>query len=341
MRKRLALSVPLFGYSLTDHIAIAKEAEGLGYSDAWSYEVDGQDCFTPLSVLAMNSNMRLGTAIVNVYTRGPATLAQSAAALADLAPGRFELGIGAGSQIIVETWNGQKFTRPATRVREMAQVLRPALAGEKVTFEGQTIRVNGFRLSTPPAIPPKIHIAALRENMLKIAGEYGDGCIINWLSAEDVTKSVRVVREAAERAGRDPMAIEITARLMVNIDPPSAEAEVMRRRMINAYLHVPVYRAFHEWLGRDQVLRPMWDAWAAGDRKGAVTNTPPQVVDDLIVHGTAEQRNEHVQRYLEAGVDTAFLSWATMETDRYRMRDVIHQAMVEMSPKAAGMAVPA
>lgn len=341
MQKRLALSVPLFGYSLPDHVAIAKEAEELGYTDAWSYEVDGQDCFTPLAVFAQNSQMRLGTAIVNVYTRGPATLAQSAAALADLAPGRFELGIGAGSQIIVETWNGEKFTKPATRVREMAQVLRTALAGERVTFEGETIRVNGFRLSTPPAIPPKIHIAALRENMLKIAGEYGDGCIINWLSAEDVKKSVQVVREAAERAGRDPMSIEITARLMINIDPDSDIAEVARRRMINAYLHVPVYRRFHEWLGRSEILGPMWDAWAAGDRKGAVANTPAQVVDDLIIHGNAEQRNEHVQRYLEAGVDTAFLSWATFETDRSKMRDVIHQALVEMSPKAAGMLAPA
>jgi len=333
MQKRLALSVPHFGYSLRDHVSIAREAESLGYTDAWSYEIDGQDCFAPLATMAVSSTMRLGTAIANVYTRGPATLAQSAASIADLAPGRFEFGIGSGSQPIVEMWNSGKFTRPATRVKEMVQFLRKALAGERVVFEGETFQVNGFRLSVPPEIPPKIHVAALREGMLKVAGEYGDGAIINWLSAEDVKKSVAVVREAAEKAGRDPASIEISARLMVNIDPPSPEADVMRRRHINAYLQVPVYKAFHQWLGRSEILAGMWEAWDAGDRKGAVANTPEQVVDDLIVHGTAEERNAHVQRYLDAGVDTAFLSWFTFETDRAKMREMIHQAMVEMAPK--------
>ncbi|MEO8541581.1 MAG: LLM class F420-dependent oxidoreductase [bacterium] len=339
MKKRLALSVPHFGYNLPEHVGIAKEAEDLGYTDAWSFEVDGQDCFAPLALFALHSNMRIGTAIANVYTRGPATLAQSAASIADLAPGRFELGIGSGSQPIVEQWNSMKFTKPATRVKEMVQFLRPALAGERVVFEGKTFTVNGFRLSTPPEIVPRIHVAALRENMLKVAGEVGDGAIINWLSAEDCKKSIAVVREAAAKAGRDPEKIEITARLMVNIDPPSPEADVMRRRHINAYLQVPVYKAFHQWLGRSEELKGMWESWDAGDRKGAVANTPEQVVDDLIVHGTPEQRNEHVQRYLDAGVDTAFLSWFTFEPDPQKRREMIHQAMVEMSPKNSGVKV--
>jgi probable F420-dependent oxidoreductase len=283
--------------------------------------------------MALSSNMRLGTAIANVYTRGPATLAQSAASIADLAPGRFEFGIGSGSQPIVEMWNNGKFIKPATRVKEMVQFLRKALAGERVVFEGETFQVNGFRLSVPPATPPKIHVAALREGMLKVAGEYGDGAIINWLSAEDVKKSVAVVRQAAEKAGRDPASIEITARLMVNIDPPSPEADVMRRRHINAYLNVPVYKSFHQWLGRSEILAGMWEAWDAGDRKGAVANTPEKVIDDLIVHGTADERNAHVQRYLDAGVDTAFLSWFTFEPDPAKQREMIHQAMVEMAPK--------
>ena len=339
MQKRLALSVPHFGFNLPEHVGIAREVEALGYTDAWSYEIDGQDCFAPLAPFALHSNMRIGTAIANVYTRGPATLAQSAASMADLASGRFELGIGSGSQPIVEQWNSMKFRKPATRVKEMVQFLRPALAGERVTFEGETFQINAYKLSLPPEVPPRIHVAALRENMLSVAGEVADGAIINWLSAEDVKKSVAVVREAAAKAGRDPQQIEITARLMVNVDPPGPEADVMRRRHINAYLHVPVYKSFHQWLGRSEVLRGMWESWEAGDRKGAIANTPEQVVDDLIVHGTADQRNEHVQRYLDAGVDTAFLSWFTFEPDPQRRRELINQAMVEMSPKNRGRAL--
>ena len=278
--------------------------------------------------------MRVGTAIANVYTRGPATLAQSAAGVAEMAPGRFQLGIGSGSQPIVEMWNSGTFAKPVTRVREMVGFLRRALSGERVVFEGETFSVNGFRLSRPLEHAVPIHVAALRPGMLRLAGEVGDGCIVNWLSAEDVRKSVAVVRAAAEKSGRDPAAIEITARIMVHIDPPGPDADTGRRRHINAYLNVPVYRAFHEWLGRTETLTPMWDAWANGDRRGATAAIPAQVVDDLIVHGTAAERNAHVRRYMDAGVDTAFLSFITSETDHAKRRALILQAMREMAPGA-------
>ena len=333
MQKRWSLSVPLEGFSLTEHVEIAREAERLGYTDAWSFEVDGADCFTPLAVVAGATQMRLGTAIANVYTRGPATLAQSAASIADLAPGRFHFGIGSGSQPIVEQWNSGTFSKPATRVKEMVQFLRPALAGERVVFEGETFSVNGFRLSRPPSEPVPIHVAALRAGMLAVAGEVGDGCIINWLSAEDVKKSVAVVRAAATAAGRDAAAIEITARLMVNVDPTTPESNVGRRRHINAYLNVPVYKAFHQWLGRSEVLAPMWEAWDAGDRKGALAAVPENVVSDLIVSGTAEERNAHVKRYMEAGVDTAFLSLFSFDPDPAVRRELILKATREMAPR--------
>ena len=334
MDKRLALSVPLDAFTLAEHSELAREAERLGYTDAWSLEVDGTDCFTPLAVVGAATQMRLGTAIANVYTRGPATLAQTAAGMAEVAPGRFNLGIGAGSQPIVEMWNSGSFAKPATRVREMAQFLRQALAGERVVFYGQTFHVDGFRLSRPIEQPVPIHVAALREGMLNVAGEVGDGAIINWLSAEDCRKSVAVVREAATNAGRDPGSIEITARLMVNIDPPGPEGDLGRRRLINAYLNVPVYRAFHEWLGRGEALKGMWDAWEGGDRKGAVAAIPERVVSDLVVHGTAEERNAHVRRYLDAGVDTVFLNWFSVDPDPAVRRELTLKAMREMAPSA-------
>jgi probable F420-dependent oxidoreductase len=318
--KRWALSVPLDGFTLAEHIDIAREAERLGYTDSWSLEVDGLDCFAPLAVIASATRMRVGTAIANVYTRGPATLAMSAAGLAEVAPGRFCLGIGAGSHPIVELWNGGKFTRPAARVREMTTFLRRALAGERVVFRGETFTVEGFRLSRTPTAPIPIHIAALRPVMLRAAGELGDGVIINWLSAEDVRKSVRVVREAATAAGRDPEAIEITARLFVCVDPPTPETDLGIRRHINTYLNVPVYQAFQKWLGREEALTPMWQAWGSGDRKGAVAAIPEKVIDDLIIRGSKEEMRAHVLRYMDAGVDTAFLQLQSFEPDPARKR---------------------
>jgi probable F420-dependent oxidoreductase len=332
--KRLSLSVPLDGFTLAEHGPLAREAERLGYTDAWSFEVDGIDCFTPLAAVALATQMRVGTAIANVYTRGPATLAVSAAGLAELAPGRFCLGIGAGSQPIVETWNGGRFERPVTRVREMAQILRRALAGERVVFRGETLSVDGFRLTRPPAEPVPIHIAALRPGMLRVAGEVGDGAIINWLAADDVPRSVQVVREAAQKAGRDPDSVEITARLLINVDPPSPASDLAVRRQVTGYLNVPVYRAFHEWLGRGEALGPMWEAWTSGDRKTAVAAVPDEVVGDLIIRGSMPEIRAHVRRYLEAGVDTAFLSVSTLEADPARMRAVLTDAVRALAPSA-------
>jgi len=333
-KKRWSLSVPMDGFSIPELGDVAREAERLGYTDAWSFEVDGVDGFTPLAVIGMATGMRLGTAIANVYTRGPATLASTAAALADLAPGRFILGIGSGSQVIVEAWNGGAFVKPATRVREMAQVLRSMLAGERVVFKGQTISVDGFRLTRVPSSPVPIYIAALRPGMLKVAAEVGDGVILNWNSPEDVPKSVAIVREAARKAGRDPDAIEITARLFINIDPPGPESDLAARRHIAAYMNVPVYRAYQEWLGRTPAFQPMWDAWAAGDRKGAVAAIPAATVDDLIGRGSLPSIRARVQRYLDNGLDTAFLQLQTNDTDPTRRRALMLDAMRALAPSS-------
>jgi len=333
--KQWSLSVPMEGFSIAELGDIAREAERLGYTDAWSFEVDGVDGFTPLAAIgAATTGMRLGIAIANVYTRGPATLASTAAGLADLAPGRFVLGIGSGSQPIVESWNGGVFAKPATRVREMAQFLRAALAGERVVFKGQTISVDGFRLTRVPSPPVPIYIAALRPGMLKVAGEVGDGLILNWNSPEDVPKSVAIVREAARKAGRDPDAIEVTARLVVNLDPPGPESDQIIRRHVAAYMNVPVYRAYQEWLGRTPALQPMWDKWAAGDRKGAVSAIPSAIVDELISRGSLPAIRARVQRYLDLGVDTAFLQLQTNDPDPARRRALTLEAMRALAPTA-------
>jgi probable F420-dependent oxidoreductase len=335
LQKRLGLTVPLDNFTLAEHAKLTREAEGLGYRDAWSFEADGVDAFAPLAVAAQANGLRLGTAIVNVYTRGPATLAMSAAGLAEIAPGRFILGIGSGSDVIVESWNGGAFLKPLTRVREMTQFLRRALAGERVVFRGETLAVDGFRLSRPPVAPIPIYIAALRSGMLALAGEVADGVILNWLAPEDVPRCVAVVREAAAKAGRDPAAIEITCRVFVHLD----EDDTTARRHVAAYLNVPVYRAFHEWLGRTPVLTPMWDAWGRGDRRGAVAAVPERVLNELLLRGSLKTIRDGIQRYLDAGVDTAFVLLQSSEPDVTRKREQLRAAMRALAPSMLSRSV--
>src|SRR5262249_61582049 len=140
-------------------------------------------------------------------------------------------------------------------------LLREALAGGRVVCKGKTFEVDGFRLTRPPSMPVPIYGASLRPGMLRVAGEVADGVILNWLAPEDVPKSVAVVREAAEKAGRDPMAVEITARIFVNLDPITPESELAVRRHVAGYLNVPVYRPFQEWLGSAGTLAPLRQGW--------------------------------------------------------------------------------
>ncbi len=297
------MTVPL-PTSLADQGPGLRELVELGYTEAWSSEANGADAFTPLVLASVHApELRLGTAIVPAYTRGPALLAQSVASLASAAPGRFALGLGSSSNVIVESWNGIPFVDPYKRTRDVARFLRAALTGEKVSEDYETFSVNGFRLGMPaPAEPVPILIAALREGMLRLAGREGDGAIINWLSAEDVTRVAGIVHDAA---GADGAAKEIVARIFVCPNPDAETVREQAKRAIAAYVNVPVYRAFHEWLGRTDVLGEHWERWDAGDRAGSLEVMPDSVVDELVVHGSPDACRDHIDRYLTNGVTTA------------------------------------
>ena len=298
---RPGMTLPLPGH-LHSHRDRLRELADLGYTDVWSAESDTADGFTPLALAAAwEPRLRLGTAIIPAFTRAPAVMAQCVGSLADAAPGRFVFGIGASSNVIVERWNGVPFTEPYKRVRDMVRFLRLAFTGEKITQRFDTFEVQGFRLGIKPEVTPKILVAALREGMLRLAGREGDGAIINWLAPDDVPRVARVVNNEGDDK-------EIVCRIFVC---PSEDAATVRQAgkfAIAAYLNVPVYAAFHDWLGRGDVLRPMWDAWASGDRKGALAAIPDELVDELIVHGSATQCRARIARYFANGVTTSSLA---------------------------------
>jgi probable F420-dependent oxidoreductase len=259
---------------------------------------------------AWEPRLRLGTAIVPAYTRSPACFAQSVASMADAAPGRFAIGIGSSSNVIVEKWNGIPFVEPYKKVRDVVRFLNDALSGEKVAKSYDTFEVNGFKLGVRPEVKPKILVAALREGMLRLAGRESDGAIINWLSPTDVRRVAEVVNDAAGGEER-----EIVARIFVC---PSENAEVVRaagRFAIAAYLNVPVYAEFHRWLGRGPQLQGMWDAWKAGDRKAALAAIPDEVVDDILIHGSPAECRAKIQAYFDNGVTTSSLAILALDPE--------------------------
>ena len=292
---RWGITLPLHGYALAEQRGIVTELADLGYTDAWSAELSGIDAFTPLAFAsAWAPQLRLGTAIVGIYGRAPVTLAVQAATLADLAPGRFVMGIGTSSKVAVEQWNGIPFEKPYQRSRDMLRFLREALAGGKVTHQYETFSVDGFRLDPAPKVPPALALAALRPGMVRLAAAEAGIAITNWLAPSDVPK-VRGV------AGPD---CELVARIFVLPTTDAGTARYIGKRVLAAYLTVPVYAAFHEWLGRGEQIAPMLAAWNSGDRKGALEKIPDDLVDELVIHGPLEHCRERIAEYHAAGLDT-------------------------------------
>lgn len=316
------MTIPFEGVPLHEHRDWLLELVDLGYTDVWSAEAHAADAFTPLALAsAWAPSLRLGTAIVPAFTRGPACLAQSVASLADAAPGRFVFGVGSSSHVIIERWNGIPFESPYTRVRDTVRFVRAVMTGEKVTMNCDSFRVDGFKLGIRPTEPVPILVAALREGMLRLAGREGDGAIINWLSADDVATVAPIVQTAGAGTPK-----EVVARILV---APSRDADTVRamgRQHIAAYLNVPVYAQFHESLGRGDLLEGMWRHWKEGDRRAAVEAIPDSVVDDLIIWGAPEHCREQIARYVDNGVTTPVIAVMPFEVD-------LRQAIRDLAPR--------
>jgi probable F420-dependent oxidoreductase len=322
---RYGMTIPLPGIPLSDHREWLRELVDLGYTDLWTMETDGFDAFTPLAcAAAWAPELRLGTAIASVFTRGPALLAQSAAALADLAPGRFVLGIGSSSEAVVKGWNDSSFESPYQRVRDSLRFVRRALAGERIDEAFTTFACRGFSIAQTPSVVPPVYLAALRQDMLRLAGREADGALLGLIAAGDVA---RVASEVAGAAGGE--ARDLVLRLGVFPSEDSERARAHCRRLIAAYLNVPAYAGMYEWLGRSEELEPVWRAWREGDRAAARAAVSDELVDALFVHGRPAACREQVQRFVDAGVTTPVLSILPTGGDETALR----RALRDLAPR--------
>ena len=297
---RWALTVPLTGVRLHDHRPLIERAEAAGYDDLWSGETSGPDGFTPLLMAAAwTERVRLGTGVVNAFTRGPAVLAQHAAAAQDASGGRFCLGIGSSSNVIVERWNGIPFEKPRTRVRETVAFLRAALAGERAG-------PGRFKLEKLPPSPVPIYIAALRERMLQTAGEIGDGAFVNYTPLAALPRIMGEIRKGEEAAGKEPGSTDVLCRFFCLQGDPE-QARGLARWMFAAYATVPVYENFFRWLGYGDAIDPMVEAWRARDREKALELVPMELVEDIFILGDADAQRARLERYVEGGIKTPVL----------------------------------
>lgn len=317
---RLGITIPFEPFQSVHFPELVRTADQCGYTDGWSLESFSTDAFAPIAAAAMLSDkMRFGCAIISVFTRPAPLIAMSAVTVNGLAGGRFILGLGISTPNIVEQWMGVPFRKPVTMMRETVEALRAIFRGEKVTMAGTMVKINGFRLDIPIEHPPKIYIGAQGAKMLRLAGELGDGVIVNFITPETAAPMLENTREGMRAAGKDPAGLDVVCRIVVAVDEDEDVARTLFRRSLTAYVAVPQYNKFFREIGYDKEATIAIDAWNAGDRKKALETIPDEMVEKIFVFGTASKCRRRLDDYARAGITTTalqFVSFAKTPEER-------------------------
>lgn len=323
----LNLALPVAGF-----VQVAAEAEAAGYDRLWAAEAGNNDAFGLLTAVALGtSTVRLATGVVPIYTRTPSLMAQCAGTLQDASAGRFTLGLGVSSRMIVERWNGVPYDRPLARLRDYVEVVRGLLAGERLDRTGLYDVHGYFLLMHNPQPPAPIIIGALNPQMLRLGGEVADGVCLNWIGAHAVGEALAHVHE-----GGRPTRNACFVRVCVTDDV--AAARRWARREVMAYVTVPAYRAAFARQGWQDVVERAMASWDAGDRKAAAGGLPDEFVDSLVLAGPAQDVRRRFAAYRDAGVDEPVAFLVSGQTEPELVRAELQATIAALAP-AGGAAL--
>ncbi len=301
---RIELAVP--GRNIREQQHFARLAESHGLTGGWLSEVNGGDAVTQAAAVGMaTTSARVGTAIIPIQTRDPLLMVMTAHSLADLTGGRFVLGLGTSTKVIVEDWHGRPWGKPLSGVRAYVELLRKLMAGERVSAQGPyPMKRASLAVRSPNAVP--IHLAALNDGMLRLAGEAADGAILNFVSTRQVRRSVEIMHAARKAAGIDtPFEVSVFFRCTVTDDPAAALPRYQQELL--TYLLAPVYQAFFARDGYADLVEVTNERWSDGQREAALNGVPMEFIAERALIGTAESIHARLEAYGEAGMNNAIV----------------------------------
>jgi 5,10-methylenetetrahydromethanopterin reductase len=303
--------------SVPEMVMLAQRAEAEGFESVWVAETRlTRDAVTAVAAIAgATRRLRVGTGIVNVYTRNAALLALTFATLDELAPGRIVMGLGAGSPLVLAP-QGVQFERPLTRLREYCEVIPRLIAGEAVSYAGEAVRLDGARiedvLARSSVAQPRrripLYLAATGPRAVEYAGTVADGVLLNvCLPTRYVRERVSRLEAAAERAGRGAGEIEVGMCIVVSPHADARSGRDAARRFVAVYLSL--FPNVARETGLDQVaIEALRAAHALGGVDAAALLVGDDVVGKLTASGTVEDCRRRIDEYRAAGVELPVLA---------------------------------
>jgi F420-dependent oxidoreductase-like protein len=322
---RLGINLGYWGAGMdADNLAVAQEADRLGYDVCWAAEAYGSDGPTVLSwVAAQTERIDVGSAIFQIPARTPAMTAMTAATLDSLSGGRFRLGLGVSGPQVSEGWYGVRFDKPLARTREYVEIVRKAMSRERLTYQGAhwTLPLPGgpgkpIKLTVHPQrehIP--LYIAAIGPKNLEQTGEIADGVLLIFPSAAHLEDTaIRHLRAGREKAGLGMDGFDVCPTLPLALgDDVSALADIFR-----PYTALYVggmgsreqnfYNRLARRMGYEKQAAEIQDRYLAGDKEGAAAAVPAELIDSTSLLGPVERIADRMREYAEAGVTTLTLA---------------------------------
>jgi F420-dependent oxidoreductase-like protein len=296
-------------------LQLATEAEKLGVDTAWSAEAWGMDAIVPLAYLAARTDrLKLGTGIMQVCARTPASTAMTALAMATVTNGRFLLGLGNSGPQVVEGLHGQPFDRPATRMRETVEIVRMACRGEKLAYDGSAFPLprpggqgKALRIAQPPTEVP-IHLATLAPRALEMTGAIADGWLGTSFTPDAPEAHFDHLRRGAEKAGRGlgDLALCVDTAVGFTDDPeklfPMIKMQLAFQLSAMGSPTLNFYNDAYARAGFQDACTEVRNLWLEKKRDAAIQAVPDEMVQKTAILGDEAHVRTRIRKYHDVGI---------------------------------------
>jgi coenzyme F420-dependent oxidoreductase len=300
--------------SVQDFVDMAVRAEELGYEAVWLPETWGRDAVTIMTSIAhATDDVLIGSSIVNVYSRSPALLAQTAATLDEVSDGRFRLGIGPSGPAVVENWHGIDFGNPLRRTREYVDIVKTVLAGEELAYDGEYFDVSGFRLRCDPPEPaPPVDVAAMGPKAVELAGRFADGWHALLFAPDALRDRLEDFERGTDLGDGERSEQDVTLSLTCCALEEGERARTLTAQHAAFYVGAmgTYYRESLARQGYEDEADAIASKWADGERDDAIGLFADELLDEFTAAGTPERAREELEKFTAVdGVDNVSIGF--------------------------------